>query len=78
MRKTTKPQEKQHDRCEGQNNPKPNTKNKILRILKKAKTILEITEEITNGVNVSKHSTNKTALFNRMQQNWKEKQQSTS
>lgn len=30
---------------------------------------------MTNGVNFSKHSTNKTALFNRTQQNWKKKQQ---
>lgn len=42
---------------------------------KKEKAILDITEEMTNGVNFAKHSTNKTALFNRMQQNWKKQQQ---
>lgn len=32
-------------------------------------TLLDITEEMTNGVNFSKYSTDKTAFFNTMQQN---------
>lgn len=65
-------------------NTKAKTKNKYIeesakkptnQTKTKQKQTLEITEEMTNGVNFSKHSTNKTVLFSRRQWDWKKKQQ---